>query len=167
MGKFPEPNLIEKAEGHLSRQSGNLRESLTHLAWVGPSLEALRLGCETYSNDLNPVAVLIQKCTLEYPQKYGKPERLKRVVEFGKKVSGKEKVKNVLLEDVKRWGDWVLQEAKKEIGRFYPRTPMAPSPLATSGRGQSCQNPTCGAAPPHAPIPTAKKDRRRLPYILM
>jgi putative DNA methylase len=33
-------------------------------------LEVLRLGCETYSNDLNPVAVLIQKCTLEYPQKY-------------------------------------------------------------------------------------------------
>lgn len=33
-------------------------------------LEALRLGCEVYSNDYNPVAVLIQKCTLEYPQKY-------------------------------------------------------------------------------------------------
>ncbi|MCM8833143.1 MAG: DUF1156 domain-containing protein, partial [Candidatus Omnitrophica bacterium] len=30
-------------------------------------LEALRLGCETYANDLNPVAVLIEKCTLEYP----------------------------------------------------------------------------------------------------
>ena len=34
-------------------------------------LEAQRLGCETHSCDLNPVAVLIQKCTLEYPQKYG------------------------------------------------------------------------------------------------
>ena len=40
-------------------------------------LEALRLGCETYSNDYNPVAVLIQKCTLEYPQKYGKPFKIK------------------------------------------------------------------------------------------
>ncbi|MEM3791021.1 MAG: DUF1156 domain-containing protein, partial [Thermoproteota archaeon] len=35
-------------------------------------LEALRLGCETYASDLNPVAVLILKCTLEYQQKYGK-----------------------------------------------------------------------------------------------
>ncbi len=35
-------------------------------------LEALRLGCETYASDLNPVAVLIEKCTLEYPQKYGR-----------------------------------------------------------------------------------------------
>jgi putative DNA methylase len=40
-------------------------------------LEALRLGCETYSSDLNPVAVLIQKCTLEYPQKYGR-QRVQR-----------------------------------------------------------------------------------------
>lgn len=34
-------------------------------------LEALRLGCKAYANDYNPVAVLIEKCTLEFPQKYG------------------------------------------------------------------------------------------------
>ena len=32
-------------------------------------LEALRLGCETYANDYNPVAVFIEKATLEWPQK--------------------------------------------------------------------------------------------------
>lgn len=31
--------------------------------------KALGLGCETYSNDLNPVAVLKHKCTLEYYQR--------------------------------------------------------------------------------------------------
>jgi adenine-specific DNA methylase len=31
--------------------------------------EALRLGCETYANDYNPVAVLIEKCLLENPEK--------------------------------------------------------------------------------------------------
>lgn len=36
-------------------------------------LEALRLGCEVYSLDLNPVAHIIQKATLEFPQKYGQP----------------------------------------------------------------------------------------------
>lgn len=36
-------------------------------------LEALRLGCEVYSMDLNPVAHIIQKATLEFPQKYGQP----------------------------------------------------------------------------------------------
>ena len=37
-------------------------------------LEALRLGCEAYALDLNPVAHIIELCTLLYPQKYGKPD---------------------------------------------------------------------------------------------
>ncbi|MHC1763621.1 MAG: DUF1156 domain-containing protein [Verrucomicrobiia bacterium] len=37
-------------------------------------LEALRLGCEAYALDLNPVAHIIQLCTLVYPQKFGKPD---------------------------------------------------------------------------------------------
>jgi adenine-specific DNA methylase len=36
-------------------------------------LEALRLGCEAQAVDLNPVAHLIELCTLVYPQKYGQP----------------------------------------------------------------------------------------------
>jgi len=36
-------------------------------------LEALRLGCESHAIDLNPVAHLIELCTLVYPQKYGQP----------------------------------------------------------------------------------------------
>lgn len=37
-------------------------------------LEAMRLGCEAYANDYNPVAVLIEKATLEFPQKFGRWE---------------------------------------------------------------------------------------------
>ena len=37
-------------------------------------LEALRLGCEAHAVDLNPVAHLIELCTLVYPQKYGQPD---------------------------------------------------------------------------------------------
>ena len=37
-------------------------------------LEALRLGCDAYALDLNPVAHIIELCTLVYPQKYGKPD---------------------------------------------------------------------------------------------
>ena len=36
-------------------------------------LEAARLGCRSYGNDINPVAHIIQKGSLEFPQKYGKP----------------------------------------------------------------------------------------------
>jgi putative DNA methylase len=37
-------------------------------------LEALRLGCEAYAVDLNPVAHLTELCTLVYPQQYGAPD---------------------------------------------------------------------------------------------
>jgi putative DNA methylase len=37
-------------------------------------LEALRLGAEAHGVELNPVAYLIQLCTLVYPQKYGQPK---------------------------------------------------------------------------------------------
>ena len=79
-------------------------------------LEALRLGCEIYSSDLNPVAVLIQKCTLEYPQRYGRPKQ----GETENTLSGV-MTQNPLLEDVKKWGAWVLAEAKKELEQFYPQ----------------------------------------------
>jgi putative DNA methylase len=36
-------------------------------------LEALRLGCHTYAVDINPIAHLIELCTLVYPQRYGVP----------------------------------------------------------------------------------------------
>jgi len=37
-------------------------------------LEALRLGCEAYALELNPVAHIIELCTLVYPQKYGRSD---------------------------------------------------------------------------------------------
>ena len=107
-------------------------------------LEALRLGCDTYSNDLNPVAVLIQKCTLEYPQKYGSPA--------GKPVEGirfGEPAKNPLVEDVKKWGEWVLAEAKKELGTFYPEEEDGSIPVGWIwARTIPCQNPLCDAEIP-------------------
>ena len=127
-------------------------------------LEALRLGCETYSNDLNPVAVLIQKCTLEYPQKYGKPIPKKQYLaerswlNEGKSEKPKDKklfdtddteMVNPLIEDVKYWGNWVLEEAKKEIAKFYPEDPGGSIPVGYIwARTIPCQNPACGAEIP-------------------
>ena len=90
-------------------------------------LEALRLGCETYASDLNPVAVLIEKATLEYPQKYG--QLISRKQYFDERqwmkdnniqvTIGNDTV-NPLLEDVKYWADYVLKESKKELDGLYP-----------------------------------------------
>ncbi len=127
-------------------------------------LEALRLGCETYSNDLNPVAVLIQKCTLEYPQRYGRPQKRKVKAGFmGAEMHGEEEV-NPLLEDVKRWGAWVLEQAKAEIGQFYPEDPDGSIPVGYIwARTIPCQNHRCGAEIPlMRQFWLAKKDKKKV-----
>ncbi len=64
--------LIDKARKEILEANGGVPPKVLDPFAGGGSipLEALRLGCETYASDLNPVAVLILKCTLEYPQKY-------------------------------------------------------------------------------------------------
>src|SRR5579885_3816597 len=79
-------SLIERARKDiLESNGGKPPKVLDPFAGGGAiPLEALRLGCETYASDYNPVAVLILKCTLEYPQKYGKPGEVEMEVnEFG------------------------------------------------------------------------------------
>lgn len=80
-------------------------------------LEALRLGCEAYANDLNPVAHIIQLCTLVYPQKYGKPDPT------AKGMTGPDGSWGGLADEVRYWGNWVLRKVKQEIGDLYPPIP--------------------------------------------
>ncbi|MCS7158691.1 MAG: DUF1156 domain-containing protein, partial [Blastocatellia bacterium] len=105
-------------------------------------LEALRLGCETYALDYNPVAVLLNKAVLEYPQRYGQK----------------------LLEAVKMWGDWVLAEARRELEHFYPRDPDGSIPVGYIwARTLPCQNPACGAEIPlMRQTWLAKKDKKKV-----
>jgi len=77
-------------------------------------LEALRLGCEAYALELNPVAYLINLCTVVYPQKYGKPDPA-----AGWKG---------LAEEVEKWGKWVLEKVKQEVGDLYPPIPDPSAP---------------------------------------
>ena len=137
------PHLIERAKQDILDANDGVPPKVLDPFGGGGSipLEALRLGCEAYSNDLNPVTVLIQKCTLEYPQKYGKPtESTTGGTLFGKTT------KNPLLEDVKKWGDWVLAEAKKELEHFYPQEANGGIPVGYIwARTIPCQNPSCGA----------------------
>jgi adenine-specific DNA methylase len=124
-------------------------------------LEALRLGCETFANDLNPVAVLIEKATLEFPQKYG---QLK--TRIFKETTGGEtpQTYNPLLEDVKKWGNWVLETAKKEIGTFYPHETDGRIPVGYIwARTVTCQNPDCRVEIPlMRQTWLAKKDNKKV-----
>jgi len=141
------PMLIEKAKKDiLEANDGEPLKVLDPFAGGGAiPLETLRLGCETYAGEYNPVAVLILKCTLEYPQKYGKAKEVKEDWGLLKGSS----FKNPLLEDVKRWGKWVLEEAKREIEKFYPQEKDGSIPVGYIwARTILCQNPACGAEIP-------------------
>ena len=152
-------NLIDRARDDiLKANNGKKPRVLDPFAGGGAiPLEALRLGCEAYASDLNPVAVLIEKSTLEYPQRYGR-----------KKVEGLygEKEINPLLEDVKKWGGWVLEEAKKEIGKYYPEEEDGSIPVGYIwARTIKCSNPACGVEIPLVRQTwLAKKDKKKIAY---
>jgi putative DNA methylase len=105
-------------------------------------LEALRLGCETYALDYNPVAVLILKAVLEFPQRYGQK----------------------LLEGVITWGIWVMEKARQELDCFYPADPDGSIPVGYIwARTLPCQSPACGAEIPlMRQTWLAKKDKRKI-----
>jgi len=83
-------------------------------------LEAQRLGLEAYGSDLNPVAVLINKAMIEIPSKFaGRPPvhpdtRAESSLKSWKGASG-------LAEDVRRYGQWMRDDAEKRIGHLYPK----------------------------------------------
>jgi putative DNA methylase len=141
------PTLIEKARTDiLAANGGKPLRVLDPFAGGGAiPLEALRLGCETYASDYNPVATLILKCTLEYPQKYGHVSKDSEKWQDDRTNNAE----NPLIEDVKKWGNWVLEEANEEIERFYPEEADGSIPVGYIwARTIPCQNPSCNAEIP-------------------
>ncbi len=101
-------------------------------------LEALRLGCETHALDLNPVAHIIQLATLVYPQKYAN-----RPGPYGSQPGA------TLSGDVQKWGKWVLDKAREEIGDLYPKDPDGATVVAYLwARTIPCPNAACGIPVP-------------------
>jgi len=98
-------------------------------------LEALRLGCEAHALDLNPVAHLIELCTLVYPQQYGAPDP----AAVGSKGAGEQGGKGEwagLAQEVEYWGKWVLERVRAEIGDLYPPIPDPRQAERSTGTGK-------------------------------
>ena len=90
-------------------------------------LEALRLGCETFASDLNPVACLILKVLLE-----DIPRRGPR-----------------LADDLRESGAKFQEAAAKELSGFYPKDIDGATPIAYLwARTVRCEAPNCGAEIP-------------------
>lgn len=120
--------LLEQARALIRQRFGQSPPKVLDSFGGGGSipLEALRLGAESYAVDYNPVAYLILKATIEYPQRYGQR----------------------LTSEVKRWGEWVLEQARRELAAFYPAV-GGETPIAYLwSRTIRCPNPACGAEIP-------------------
>ncbi len=129
-------------------------------------LEAARLGCRSYGNDINPVAHIIEKGSAEFPQKYGKPitysaeEFLKLYGDEGVRMlqekginwpsaDGLVRLPNWLAWDVEFYAKRVLKETEKEVGWMYPCDENGNKPMAFYwARTIRCTNPSCGAIVP-------------------
>ena len=128
--------------------------------------EAMRLGCEATAGDINPVAWLILKCTLEYPQRLaGQKRRLPLfemdnmdfMQEYTNIKDKRPKMHNGSKEEhnqsrlvgapevdlswhVRAWGLWVLQRAKKSLEIYYPVVDNKPSVAYLWARTVRCKN---------------------------
>ncbi|GJF18941.1 hypothetical protein NGTWS1803_08550 [Mycolicibacterium cyprinidarum] len=144
------------AEAHaeiLKSTDGNPPPILDPFAGGGTiPLEAQRLGLEAHASDLNPVAVLINKALIEIPPKFsGQPPVHPDIArdQLGHpwpRATG-------LAEDVRRYGQWMRDEAEKRIGRLYPKATLPDGSQATViawiwARTVTCPNPACGIAMP-------------------
>lgn len=89
--------------------------------------EALRIGTQSIAGDLNPIPILLNKVSLEYLPKFG----------------------HLLSEGVRKWGDWLLTEAGKELSPFYNSNRKGEIPFCYIwARTVCCEGPSCGAEVP-------------------
>ena len=90
-------------------------------------LEALRLGCEAFASDLNPVACLILKVMLEDIPRHGPG----------------------LAAALRRAGGEIRDAAARELADLYPADPDGATPIAYLwARTVRCEAPQCGAELP-------------------
>ena len=85
-------------------------------------LEAQRLGLEAHASDLNPVAVLINKAMIEIPPKFAGQSPVNPASREERNLIEREwKGAQGLAEDVRYYGQWMRDEAKRRIGHLYPQ----------------------------------------------
>jgi putative DNA methylase len=114
-----DPRVIAEARAEIVRScGGDLPKVLDPFGGGGAiPLEAMRLGLPTYSGDLNPVAVLIQRAMLEIPGRFaGEPP----VAPAARHSQGVWEGTRGLAADVGIYGKWMFDEAHRRIGHLYP-----------------------------------------------
>jgi putative DNA methylase len=154
------PDLYAKArEEMLKHADGKLPPVLDPFSGGGSiPLEAARLGFEAHAADLNPVAVLLNKCNLELvPQWLDRPPVNPEVRGNVLRRSGWTDAGG-LAEDVRYYGNLIRERAIEKIGHLYPKVKL---PKEYGGRdanviawiwARTVASPNPAAAGTHVPL---------------
>ncbi len=116
--------LLREAREEIRKSNGGeLPAVLDPFAGGGAiPLEAQRLGLEAHASDLNPLAVLINKALVEIPPKFAElPPVFPGSAETR---NGWSRIEG-LAEDVRRYGEWMRDEARTRVGHLYPNVKSA------------------------------------------
>lgn len=128
-------------------------------------LEAARLGCRSYGNDINPVAHIVEKGSAELPQRFGKPikystrEFVDKYGELGVELFKEHngglfsqrviEIDNCLSFDFEYYARLIIARVEQKIGHLYPKDKYGNTAVAYYwGRTAKCSNPACGADVP-------------------
>lgn len=145
--------VLNAAKAEIKRSMGDdLPPLLDPFAGGGAiPLEAQRLGLKAYAQDLNPVAVTINKAMIEIPPLFADKPAVNPEAR-GKLTNGGWSGNAGLAADVKYYGTWMKEEAAQRIGHMYPKVRVP----AEQGGGEAtviawlwartvkCPNPACG-----------------------
>ena len=94
-------------------------------------LEAQRLGLEAHASDLNPVAVLINKAMIEIPPKFAGQSPVNPSVLQEKSLIERDWTgAQGLAADVRYYGQWMRDEAKRRIRHLYPKVEVTEEMVA-------------------------------------
>lgn len=139
--------------------SGNIPEFLDPFAGGGAiPLEAQRLGLKAHAHDLNPVAVMLNKATIDIPARFSglAPINLEENAKLD--IEGAWSGTSGFASDILYYGKVMREMAFEKVGHLYPKVVI---PMSHGGGERSavawiwartvkCSNPACGCRTPLA-----------------
>lgn len=167
--RHKETEQVKQAETRLQQAIENFQSQMPSVLdpFAGGGaipLEAARLGCRSYGNDINPVAHIIEKGSAEFPQKFGKPIRysydefiklygedgLKLLKEKGIYYSSNQpiEISNRLAFDVEFYAKKIINNLSSEENLLYPKFKGKTPNVLYWAKAVRCSNPSCNAKVP-------------------
>ena len=118
-------------------------------------LEGQRLGLEAYAQDLNPVAVTINKAMIEIPPRFKDAPAVNPESQSRRGLSSYSGYAGIS-DDISYYGDWMREEVTRRVGHLYPRVTLptavgggaAPAIAWIWSRTVDCPNPACDCKTP-------------------